>query len=276
MYLRSLSYCPLSGTVRYDRSPALQPASPRSRGVCRAYLRASCCVVTHNPAVLQLDDTVSIRRISFGVRHLNDRGTRVIQPLEQLHDLITLRRVQISCRLVSENQFWIEDHGSGDSHKLLLAAGQLVWKKILLAHDVETIERVAHQADALFVRHVLVGQRHFQVFENRQIVDQVVALEDKADVRFMQLVAFLDVELVNGVTKKVIVPGPSTIQHADDTQQRRLPGARRAHDGDELARLNIQSNSAQQEEFVRASFDCLFETSQLNQRFHVGSLRFER
>src|SRR5467141_2943247 len=239
MYLRSLTYCRFSGTVSYGRGAALQSANARSRGVCRANLRAGCCVVTHNPAVLQLDDPVSIRCISFRVRNLNDRGARVIQPLEQLHDLITLRRVQISCRLVCAYQFWIKDYGSGNPPKLLLAAGQLVWKKILLAHAVETIERVADQADALFVRHVLVGERHFQVFEYRQIVDQVVALEDKADVRFMQLVAFLDVELVNGLAEKVILTGPCAIQHADDTQQRRLPGTRRAHDGDELARLNI-------------------------------------
>src|SRR2546429_3592436 len=92
----------------------------------------------------------------------------------------------------------------------------------------------------------------------------------------MQLVAFLDVQLVNGLAEKVIVPGPRAIQHADDTQQRRLPGARRAHDGHKFPGLDIQIDAPQQKEFVRASLDCLFETSQLNQRFHVSSLRFER
>jgi hypothetical protein len=40
--------------------------------------------------------------------------------------------------------------------------------------------------------------------------------------------------------------------------------------------LNVQIDSPQQEEFVRAGLDHFFQISQLYQRFHIGSLRFER
>src|SRR6266478_85927 len=216
MYLRSLSYCRFSGTVRYRRSAAWQSASPRSRGVRRANLRAGCCVVTHNPAVLQLDDPVSIRRISFGVRHLNDRRAGVIQSFEELHDLIALCGMQIPSRLIGEDQFRTEDHRAGHSNKLLLAAGELVRKQVFLADDVESVEAIANQANALFVRHILVGQRHFQVFEYRQIVNQMIALEDETNIRLMQFVPLLDIELVDGFTQEIIVPGPCAIEHSDD------------------------------------------------------------
>jgi len=95
---------------------------------------------------------------------------------------------------------------------------ELIGEQIFLAHDVEPVKGVADQADALFVRHVLVRERHFQIFEDRQIVDQVIALKHKPNVRFVQFVALFDVQLVNRFAQKVKVSGPCAIQHPDDAE----------------------------------------------------------
>ena len=100
----------------------------------------------------------------------------------------------------------MQDHRAGHAHELLLPARKLVRKQIFFAHDVKTIQSVAHQADAFFMRHVLVRQRHLEIFEHRQIVDEVVALKHEADIGFVQLVAFLVVQLMNGLTKKKYSP----------------------------------------------------------------------
>src|SRR5712664_3559314 len=210
--------------------------------------------------------------ISLRVCDLDNCCAGVIKLFEELHDLLALCGMEISSRLISEDQFRTEDHRAGHPDELLLAAGELVREKILLADDVKAIERIANQANALFVRHVLVGKRDFEIFEYRQIVDQVIALEYEADVRFMQFVPLLDVEFVNRLAQEVIVPGPRPIEHSDNAQQRGLPSPRGAHDGDKFPRLNIQIDSAQQVEFIRTRLDNFFQVSQLNQWFHNLSL----
>src|SRR5437667_8526922 len=140
MVLRSLSYCRCSGTVRSDRGSASHLASVRSRGLCGADWRAGCGVVSHNPSVLQLNNAATVGSISLRVRDLDDGRPAVIQPLEELHDLFALCGMQISSRLVGEDQLRAKDHRARHAHKLLLAARELVGKQAFFAHDVESVE----------------------------------------------------------------------------------------------------------------------------------------
>ncbi len=117
-------------------------------------MRAGGGVVSHYPPVLQLDNAAAIGGISLGVCDLDDGRACVIQPLEKLHDLFALRGMQIPGRLISENQLRTEDHRARHADQLLLAARELVREKVFLAHDVESIQRVADQTDALFMRHL--------------------------------------------------------------------------------------------------------------------------
>src|SRR6266571_5690225 len=177
MVLRSLSYCRFSGTVRSDRGIASHPAIACSRGLCCSDWCAGGGVVSHDPAVLQLNNAAAVRSISLRMRDLNNRRSRIVQSLEKLHDFVALRGMQISSRLIRKDQLRTENHRASHAHKLLLAARELVWEKVFLAHDVEAIERVANQAHPLFVRHILVGERNLEILEHRQIVDQVIALK---------------------------------------------------------------------------------------------------
>src|SRR5437773_12333943 len=126
MVLRSLSYCCSSGMTRSDRGTASHLANVRSRGLCSANWRAGRGVVSHNPSVLQLDNTAPIGGVSFRVRDLDDGCAGVIQPLEKLHDLFALCGVQIPSRLVGQDQLRTKDHRARHSDKLLLAARELV------------------------------------------------------------------------------------------------------------------------------------------------------
>src|SRR5260370_25938759 len=215
--LRSLSYWRFSGTVRSDRGTASRQASASSRRLCGADLCASRCVVSHNPSVLQLNNAAPVRGVSLRLRDLDDGRPGVIQSFEKLHDLFALRGMQIPSRLIRKDQFRTKDHRAGHADKLLLAAGELSPAQVFLAHDVEPVKRVANQTDALFVRHVLVGQRNLGMLEYSQIVDQVIALKHKSDVCLVQLVPLLDVEFVNGLTVEVKIPAPRAIKHSDYT-----------------------------------------------------------
>src|SRR5262249_25416533 len=179
--------------------------------------------------------------------------------------------MQIPRRLVGEDQFWVLNHRSRHSHKLLLTARELIGEQVLLSHDVEPVQRITNQTHALLVWHVFVRKRNFQVLEHRQIVDQVIALEHEPDVCLVQLVLFLDIQLVSRLPQKVVFAGPCPSQHSNNAQQRRLSGTRRPHDRDELACLDVQPDSPEQEKPVRPRLHRFLEVSQLNQRFHAIS-----
>ena len=52
-------------------------------------------------------------------------------------------------------------------------------------------------------------------------------------------------QLVHRLIEEVVLAGPGAVVHADDVQQRRFAGARRAHDRDELAFLDVEVDAAQ-------------------------------
>src|SRR5216684_6010215 len=223
---------------------------------------------TDHPAVLELNNSMSIHGVALRMRDLNDGGAGVVEALEELHDFIALRGVQVAGGLVGEDELGILDDRARDAHELLLAAGKLVGEEIFLAHDIEAVQGVADQADALFVRNVFVGERDFEVLKDGEIVDQVVALKYEADVGFVQFVALLDVEFVDRLIEKVVFSAPRAIEHSDDAEQRGFSRAGRAHEGDELAVLNIQRDAPQDEKLAASRLEGLLEISHLNQRFH--------
>ena len=77
------------------------------------------------------------------MRNLDDRCALIIETLEHVHDVFTLTRVEIPGRLVGKNDAWICHHGAGNADQLLLPAGELAGKEVLLAYDLKSIERVA-------------------------------------------------------------------------------------------------------------------------------------
>src|SRR5689334_22422772 len=82
-------------------------------------------VLIDDPAVLQIDHPPSVRSIGRGMRDLDNRRALLVQPAEQLHDLLALIGVEVAGRLVCQNQRWLGDDRAGDGHQLLLAAGEL-------------------------------------------------------------------------------------------------------------------------------------------------------
>src|ERR1041385_7908707 len=147
--------------------------------------------VIDDPAVFKSHNPIAVCGVSFGVRHLNDRGAFVIETLEQIHDLFALRRMKVTRRLVRENQTRISNYCARDADQLLLSAGKLGRIEILLTDDLKSIERVADDRLAIFAAHVSVRQRQFQILEHSLIVEQVVTLKDEADVFVPQFSALL-------------------------------------------------------------------------------------
>src|SRR5579862_8403081 len=225
-----------------------------------------------DPAISQLNDAVAVGGPCVVVCHLNNRGAVVVEPLEQIHDHFSLAGVQAAGRLVGENEFRLANHSAGDGDELLLSAGKLIRVERFLADDLEAVENVGHHPFALGFLDVAVGKRQIEIFRDGEIIEQVILLEDKADIFLVQLDTAAIVEFVDGIFEQIIFAFPGAIQHTDDTHQRGLARARWAHDGDEVALGNIEIDPAEHPRLPRAGFVSLFHIYQLD---HVASLSLE-
>src|SRR5579883_1249228 len=111
----------------------------------------------------------------------DDGGSLPVQLREQLHHLLSRRGIEVTGRLVGENQFGSGDHGTGDRHTLLLTSRELLRSVARPVRDLHALESLAHPHLALTGRDVLViEQRELYVLEDIELIDQIEALEDES------------------------------------------------------------------------------------------------
>src|SRR5262245_41969239 len=121
-----------------------------------------------------------------GVRIVGDHDDGLlelaIEPLEQLEDLFPRLAVEVAGRLVGQQQRRIAHDGARDRHPLLLPAGELAWVVPEPLPEADDAERVLGAFDPLLAAHLDQQQRQLDVLERGQHRDQVIELEDVADV----------------------------------------------------------------------------------------------
>ncbi len=110
------------------------------------------------------------------------------------------------------------NHGARDAYELLLSAGELAGIQIFLRDDLESIEGVRHQALPLPARNVFIRKRQINVFLNRKVVEQVVALEDHSDILFREFAPLFALELVNGLLTEPVLAGPLIVQESKNVE----------------------------------------------------------
>ena len=107
-------------------------------------------LITTDIPVDELDDAGAVGGIALGMGDLYDGDALLLIELpEKIHDLIALSGVQVAGRLIRQQQSWFVDDGPGHTDELLLAAGKLIGKEILLGDDGESIENICYDAFAI-------------------------------------------------------------------------------------------------------------------------------
>jgi hypothetical protein len=81
-----------------------------------------------------------------------------------------------------------------------------------------------------------------------------------------KLDALLGLQRLDFVLEQAILARPRVVQHAEDRKQRRLAGARRAHDRNEVAPLDLQVDAPQHEGLARLRFVDLLDVLELDHR----------
>ena len=77
--------------------------------------------VVHDLAVKEVYNPLGHCCIFLGVGNHNDGGSLLVELGKQVHYLLAVLGIQVSGRLVRQNQLGIGDNGAGNGHSLLLA-----------------------------------------------------------------------------------------------------------------------------------------------------------
>ncbi len=110
------------------------------------------------------------------------RYTDFVESLEQFHDFERQFRVQIAGRLVGNHQWRSGYHRPGDTDALLFAGRQGNRVLLFFLEQTDLIERCPHPPPGFTVPEALNYKRQRNVVVHRPVMEQLVVLEDHADV----------------------------------------------------------------------------------------------
>ena len=98
------------------------------------------------------------------------------------HDFVGALAVQVAGRLVAEQESRVGDDGAGNGDALLLSAGELARIMIHALGEADDAERGFNVLAPLGFGELGEEQRQLDVLKGREHGDEVVHLEDEADV----------------------------------------------------------------------------------------------
>lgn len=79
-------------------------------------------IFSHHFTVKQVDDSVRIVGVMWGVSYHHYSGSFVVKFLEKSHYFLSVGRIQVTGRFIGEDHGRLGDNCPGDGHTLLLTA----------------------------------------------------------------------------------------------------------------------------------------------------------
>ena len=137
---------------------------------------------------------------------------------------------------------------------------------------------------AVLTRHTGIDRRHFHVLQGSGVADQVVALKHETERLAAQARQFVAIERGDIRSHEAVLPAGRTVETADEVHQGGLARAGCAHDGDEFARIDLQTHAMQHFDRKIAVAIGLADADQFDQRnraladlaFQNGEIGFHR
>ena len=184
-------------------------------------------------AVGDVDDAVA----ALGLVHVvggDEHGQPVLgEAVDLVPELAPRLRIDAGGRLVEEQQPRLVHDAGGEREPLLPAAGERAGELVLAARQAEAVERLV---DGLAeVRQRIEPRDELEVLADRQILVEGEALRHVADLALDRLGLALDV-----VAEAGPLAGGRPEQAADQADRRRLAGAVRPEEADDLARRDLE------------------------------------
>ena len=140
--------------------------------------------VRDDPPVGDANHAIGMVRHAGVVRDQQDRDAVLhVQPAENLQDLLAGARIEISRRLVGQQQDGLVDQRAGDRHPLLFTPRQLRRRVIRAGRQTDGRQQFPGPLLHLPARRPVdgVGGRHAHVFQGRGAGEEIEALKYETD-----------------------------------------------------------------------------------------------
>ena len=199
------------------------------------------------------------------MRNEDDRDPLFVQLLKKRHDFHRRLRVEVSGRLVREDDGRLGHQRAGDCHALLLTAGQLARLVIEPLAESDALQRGRGQRPrvALFAAAV-VQHRQLDVLQCAGARQKIEALKNEADLLVAQRREGVAVHAVDANAVDEIRARGGRVEASEKIHQRRLARTGGAHDGDECTFLNGEIDALQRVNFGAAGGVGLHELGRFN------------
>src|SRR6266540_4997196 len=207
--------------------------------------------VLDDPSVEEMNRARGIAGETGVVRDHADRGPLLVEVSQERHDGLPVDRVEISRRLVREENQRVPRDRARDRHPLLLAAGELRGEVVRAMGHADLLERLVHALATLRRPHPAVGQRQLHVLVDGEVSDQVETLEDEPDLAVADAGSLRKLQLLGRLSVQQVVAGGGRVEQPQDREQCGLAAARRPRDRDELPVLDLKMHAG---ESVRLDF----------------------
>ena len=198
--------------------------------------------VVHHTAVFQSDDALGLHGNGVIVGDEHHGIALPVQLLQHFQYLTAGVAVQCAGGLVGQNDSRTACQCPRDGNTLLLTAGKLVGLVPELIAKAHLFQCSGGTAAALPARHPGIHQRNLHVFHQAELGQQVILLKDEAQQLVADLGQFIAAHSAHIPAIEFIGARRGHIQTADDVHAGGFAGARLAHDGHELALVDLHRN----------------------------------
>ena len=182
----------------------------------------------------------------------DDRVSARVQLLEERHDLASGLRVQVSGRLVGEEDRRIVDERPRDRDALTLSAGELVRLVRHPVREAHGLQRLDGPLAALAARQTRIDERELDLLQSVRAREQVERLKHEADL----LVADRGKLVVGHPCDLAAVENVGArrgrVQTSNQIHEGRLAGSRRTHDGHVLPAGDPQRDAGESMDLLLA------------------------
>src|SRR2546428_3371813 len=196
-------------------------------------------------AVEQVDGAVGVTRVARVVRHHAEGGAAPVKLAQKLHDCLAALGIEVSGRLVRQQDERAAGDRAGHRDALLLAARELARQVPRAVRHPDALPSVVRALPPVGRLHAAVGQRQLDVLEHRQITDQVERLEDEPDLEIADAGPVREGQVGDLLAVKPVLPVGGGVEEAEKRQERRLAAAGRPGDRDVLSLFDLQLNGRQ-------------------------------
>ena len=205
------------------------------------------------------------------MRHHDDRVALRVELLEERHDLLAGLGVEITGRLVGEDDGRIVDEGARDGDALALAAGEFVGFVAHALAEADVFERAARLVHAAALAEARVDERQLDVVQRVGARQEIECLENETDLAVADVGELVVDHGGDVLAVELVAAGRRRIETAEHVHERRLARAGRAHDGEVFVAMDLQRDAAQGVDGLGAHLVELGHVLDLNDEGAVGA-----